>query len=213
MAAKAAILTSLALTFCPIPALGADDAKTRPFKRFNGSLGLMLNSHQSAEGGISNKTKYLSLNAAIGYQVTPKTRVSIRLDDRQNKYTTKFTIPSQFTQTFENQSVAVSLEGHRTLWRKEKLSINLGAGLGLEKSKLTQTFDYLYGNDPFVHKYSFKRLRVNGSIGISYSLSQRFGLQADYRVNRIVGDGYGDLDFNQTYHGLTLSLTLFASPQ
>ena len=190
-----------------------EQAASKPFTRFYGSLGMMLNTHQSAEGGISNRTKFLSLNASIGRWFSPKTRVAIRVDDRQNEFTTEFVLPYNFTQTFDSKGLAVSLEGYRTLWKRGNLSVNLGAGLGVERSKFTQTYDYGSGIDPFNYKYKLKRLRVNGSIGVSYNLAPRLALQADYRLHRITGDGHQSDSVNRTQHGFTLALTMFVAPQ
>ena len=172
---SAVALAATALLFLPIC------GQAKPLDRFYGSVGASLSTYGGA-GLYDQNTSWRNFNASIGRYFTARNQVS--LDVWLNNSTTSTDSEGlPYSLEYSYQSLSLSLNAHRTLWQRGRLSATGGFGLGIEKGTQRQT-NRLKGQD-FETKtaHHHRRFQQNVSSNVHWQMTNRVSLSAGYRMS------------------------------
>lgn len=151
----------------------------RPFERFYGTLGGSLSTFSNSEFG-DQSTSSRNFHASIGRQFTPKTRLSLDVRHSDSETSTNHAgLPYRIE--FGYRSVSLSLNGHRTLWQRDRLSVSAGGGIGIDTGSQRQSHHVDDGQTLFESSHKHKRFQYNLSSNVHWSLNDRFTLSMGYR--------------------------------
>jgi len=134
--------------------------------------------------------------------------VELEVSRHSSSHVSELETPIRHSQSFQDSAFSASLNAHRTLAQKGRFTLHTGGGVGIERSKQTQTLNYPDFDYSLSTSSHYERFRYNLSVGTSYQLTQRVSVQLSYRVDKTTGE-----HVNRTLNTLNLALSLTASPR
>lgn len=173
----ASAAAALAVALLPLPV----NAKTKPLERFYGSVGGSLLTFGNS-GPLKRDTDWRNVHASIGRYFALRNRVSMDVRLSESKTSTgNAALPYSIEQSYD--SVALSLNAHRTLYQQGKLSLSLGVGVGVEEGSQKHSYRPDIGDVVPLESRNHTRLQHNIVSGLNWRVNDRFTLSAGYRVS------------------------------
>ena len=172
---SAVALAATALLFLPVC------GQAKALDRFYGSVGASLSTHGG--GGLDGQsTSYRNFNASIGRYFTARNQVSLDVWLNQSATSTdNEALP--YSLQYGHESLSLSLNAHRTLWQRGRLSATGGFGLGIEKGTQRQTYRIKGQNFENKTAHHHRRFQHNVFSNLNWQLTNRVSLSAGYRVS------------------------------
>ena len=176
-ATRAAVALVAAL---PCLATGSpEEGGSKLFERFYGTLGGSLSTFSNNEFG-DQSTSFNNFHASLGREFSAKTRLSIEV--RHTDSETATTYPGlPYSIRYGYSSLSLSLNSHRTLWQRGRLSLSAGGGIGIDNGKQRQSYRLEDGQTLFETSDSHRRFQYNLSSNVNWSFTHRLTLSMGYR--------------------------------
>ena len=155
--------------------------EAKPLERFYGSIGASLSTY-SGGGQDGQSTSYRNWNASIGRYFTARNQVS--LDAWLNRSTTSTdgdALP--YSLKYGYDSLSLSLNAHRTLWQRGRLSATGGFGFGIEQGTQRQTYRFKGQGAEIRSSHGHRRFQHNVSSNVHWQMTGRLSLSAGYRIS------------------------------
>ena len=156
-------------------------AGAKPLDRFYGSVGGSLSTYGG--GGLADQsTSWRNFNASVGRYFTARNQVSI--DVWLNESTTRTEgagLPYSLEYFYD--SLSLSLNAHRTLWQRGRLSLTGGFGFGIETGTQRQTLRFKGQGTDIQSTHDHRRFQHNVSSNVHWQVTNRVSLSAGYRVS------------------------------
>ena len=157
------------------------NAEAKPLERFYGSVGASLSTYAGG-GQDGQSTSYRNLNASVGRYFTARNQVS--LDVWLNESTTSTdgdALP--YSLKYGYDSLSLSLNAHRTLWQRGRLSATGGFGFGIEQGTQRQTYHFKGQGAEIRSSHDHRRFQHNISSNVHWRMTGRVNLSAGYRIS------------------------------
>ena len=174
---RVAVVLAAALPSLAISSPEKDGVK--PLDLFYGTLGGSLSTFNNSEFG-DQSTSWRSVHASIGRQFTPKTNLSIdvRFTDTETS-TTHAGLP--YSTQYGYRSLSLSLNSHRTLWRRGRFSLSAGGGIGIDNGSQRQSYRLADDQALFETSDSHRRFQYSLSSNVNWTFTNRLMLSMGYR--------------------------------
>ena len=173
--AGAAAITAAALLSLPTNT----DAKA--LERFYGSLGASLSTYGGGDQAVQSSS-WRNLNASIGRYFSARNQVSLDFWLNQSSTSTDSeALPYSLEHRYD--SLSLSLNAHRTLWRQGRFSITGGFGVGIEQGTQRQKHRFRNLDTEIETKHDHRRFQHNLSSNAHWQITNRLSLSAGYRIS------------------------------